>query len=156
MAQKIVTARGLWLAATCFVVASIFALLLMVVPSSEALMCIGPLVPLLVIGMMLGIVTRRVTYVDRDGLTVAWEPYGVVTLDLAASDIELVSVERVERTYLDIQDLFVGLSTIESYRVVLTLPGGVERPLVGGYHVVGAKRVADQIRAGLGRSTATW
>ena len=61
----------------------------------------------------------------------------------------MLTLEEVERSYLDIQEFWVGLSSVVTYRVRLVLRDGSERQVVGHLDKARAKQITDQIRAGL-------
>lgn len=147
---RIVTARGWWLTVTCLALLSLVGMTVMVLPdASEMLLCCGPFVPLLVLSGVVGAVTKRVVLADDEGVLSTWEPYGISTLDVPRANIAYVTMEEVERTYLDIQEFWVGLSSVVTYRVRLVLHDGTERQVVGHLDKAKAKRITDTLRAGL-------
>ena len=115
---------------------------------TDAFLCFGPLIPLAVVGLVAGVITQRVLHVDREGITAAWEPYGIVVLDLPRESMTMITVDQVERSFLDPNDLFgMGVSSVVSWSVHVHLRDGGHRAVLRGTDPSTAKRLADQLRA---------
>lgn len=145
---RIVTARWWSLAIAWGLILMMVGMVVVVVQDkASALMCWGPVIPVAVLGIAVSLITQRVVHVDKEGITAAWEPYGIVTLDIPREDMTLITLEQVERTYLDINDIFVGTSTIVSWAVHVHLRDGREKAVLRGSNPQKAKQLADQLRS---------
>ncbi len=147
---RIVTASGLWLTVTSVLILLLLGMTVAILPdATQALLCCGPFVPVGIVAAAAGAVTRRVVIADADGVLSSWEPFGITTLDVPRSDIAYVTMEEVERSFLDIQEFWVGISSVTSFRVRLVLTDHSERQVAGHLDKRRAKRIVDAIRAGL-------